>query len=461
MSSTSPSRATKRARPDHSASASPAREAFVSKGEADLPAFLRQSKAEINAKFEELNLQQLLRLGEARAETDQESRWAVDNSPGNRPRNRYGDIRPWEKQRIKLQVPEGASDYINASPITIISTSNGGERKYIATQGPKQTGVDHFWQMVWQEVESPGVIVMLTQLAEGFREKCYQYFPEDTEGEGLLLNYIDAEGTAHHGTLRVVENTYDEESKTTVRKLALTYDTTTKTIHHLLFLAWPDHGVPENSDRAALLSLIKLSRDKNSGWTNPPVIHCSAGVGRSGTFIALEHLLEEIEGGLLDNASALAADEDPIFDTVSALREQRMMMVQSDMQFAFLYDILADACRERRRRRKSGGSHDHDQASTLEKVTSATAKLTALGEPSPKAVRLSTRGLRRIYQDIRSRSLSRRRSEEGGTERAARAGSAPAGGGESEGEKNGAPLVVVAGEGQNGTKEGGDGEAQS
>ena len=161
----SPSRGPKRARPDHSASASPAREvASTSFNHEDgLPAFLRQSIAgisppslpwifthvpaavlhkrvraysgvEINLKFELLNAQQLQRLEQSRTGSDQDSQWAIDLSLENRLRNRYLDIRPWERQRIKLQVPEGTSDYINASPINLPSTSDGNERKYIATQ---------------------------------------------------------------------------------------------------------------------------------------------------------------------------------------------------------------------------------------------------------------------------------------------------------------------------------------
>ena len=92
--------------------------------------------AEISAKFEQLNAHQLQRLESARAGADQESSWAVDNSPQNKLRNRYLDIRPWEKQRIRLKVPEGVSDYINASPIKLPSSGDGDgeERKYIATQ---------------------------------------------------------------------------------------------------------------------------------------------------------------------------------------------------------------------------------------------------------------------------------------------------------------------------------------
>ena len=270
--------------------------------------------------------------------------------------------------------------------------------------------------MVWQEASSPAVIVMLTQLAEGFREKCFQYFPEDAESEEMLLSFTDAEGIEHSGTLRAVVNAHDEGSKTTVRKLNLSYNGTTKTIYHLFFLGWPDYGVPEDADRAALLALIKLSRERNEGWKNPRIIHCSAGVGRSGTFIALEHLLDELEQGHLDDFGE--GTDDPIFEVVNQLRQQRMTMVQSDLQFAFIYDILAGAYRERR---KTLTKDDH--TSNVEKVTSATAKLTALGEPSPKAMRLS-RGLRKIYQDIRSRSHSRRGREEVGKS-PARTGSEP------------------------------------
>ena len=278
--------------------------------------------------------------------------------------------------------------------------------------------------MVWHEAESPAVIVMLTQLSEGFREKCYQYYPENSEGEGMSLSFTDVEGTEHSGTLRVSDISYDDESKTSVRTMNLNFDGSSKVIYHLLFLGWPDFGVPENADRAALLALIKLSRQKNEGWKNPRIVHCSAGVGRSGTFIALEYLLDEVERGLLDD---IEGDEDPIFEIVNHLREQRMTMVQSELQFAFIYEIAAEAYRERRRNL----SPIDDHAQSVDKVTSATAKLLASGEPSPKAIRLS-RGLRRIYHDIRSRSLSRKASDGAEQRHKGRPGSEPPNGREEE-----------------------------
>jgi protein-tyrosine phosphatase len=136
-----------------------------------------------------------------------------------------------------------------------------------------------------------------------------------------------------------------------------------KDVYHLLFSGWPDFLVPEGEDRAALTRLIQLSAKLNFGPSsvsspntktngaaesdfanseqdNPRIIHCSAGVGRSGTFIALDYLLSLLYSGQLDN---IPADKDPIMDTVDLLRQQRMMMVQSEAQYYFVYEALKEA----------------------------------------------------------------------------------------------------------------------
>lgn len=114
---------------------------------------------------------------------------------------------------------------------------------------------------------------------------------------------------------------------------------------HLLFEGWPDFLVPEGANREALINLITLSREKNlDNSSNPRVVHCSAGVGRSGTFIALDWLLQELEEGGLDD---LGDDEDPVTNVVSLLRKQRMMMVQGEAQFNFLYDVIRERWRAR------------------------------------------------------------------------------------------------------------------
>ena len=251
--------------------------------------------------------------------------------------------------------------------------------------------------MVWQETRSPSVVVMLTQLTESMKEKCYQYFPENTDSQVISVKFVDDTNQLHEGCVKVSSIETDEESRTTVRKITLVYNGSQKMIWHLFFQAWPDFGIPNNSDRNALLNLIRLSRDKNKGWSNPRIVHCSAGVGRSGTFIALEHLIDELDQGHFDNMTA--SDQDPIFDTVNRLREQRMTMVQSESQYHFLYDTLTNAFQQRLRA-KDGRSTPLPQHISSEKLVH--------GEPSPKVARLS-RGLLNLFSEIRSRSSSRKR----------------------------------------------------
>ncbi|KAL8833406.1 MAG: hypothetical protein Q9170_004287 [Blastenia crenularia] len=302
-----------------------------------VPAFLRQSASEIRAKFVDLEQQQLFRIAEGRRDPD--SRWTQDNTKQTKLRNRYLNVQPWDKARIRLQVPQGESDYINASPITLTDPRTGAIFSYIAAQGPKEIGLSHFWHMIWQQTSEVAVIVMLTQTAEAGREKCFQYFPLDEETEPISVEPVERTESAPAGTVQLSQISVDESCKSTVRKLLLTFGAESKVIWHILFSGWPDFDVPQNEDRAALFSLLKLSLAKNINDSNPRIIHCSAGVGRSGSFIALEYLLAQIESGALAEAKE---DEDPVYETVNRLREQRMTMVQSDTQYAFLYEVIRD-----------------------------------------------------------------------------------------------------------------------
>ena len=248
--------------------------------------------------------------------------------------------------------------------------------------------------MIWHETSQVAVIVMLTQLAEGVREKCYQYYPEDLNSDSLQVGLTSEIGDACEGQVKLVESTYDEASKSTVRQLLMTRGESSKVVWHLLFLGWSDHGVPDHEGCASLLELIKLSKEKNDAPENPRIIHCSAGVGRSGTFIALEHLLAELEIGRVAEATD---SEDIIYETVEELRRQRMTMVQSPEQFQYLYDVL----------RREYQTHQRKQ---LLEAAKATADLSATeqpqspnrGEPSPKARKLS-RGLRAVFLRDKSR----------------------------------------------------------
>jgi protein-tyrosine phosphatase len=287
------------------------------------------------------------REGMAPTETDGPVPWARCSGDVYAPRNRYMNVDPYQANRVHLEVPEGVFDYINASPITLKSTKSGTVLKYIATQGPKADSWSHLWRMVWKENESPAVIVMVTKTHEQGREKCYPYYPRSTSEPDLSINEHDEFGDGFIHNLHLKELSHDAEARTEVREIDMTTQdgSESRKIWHLLFEGWPDFSVPEGADKAALLRMIELSRQKNSNnSTNPRIVHCSAGIGRSGTFIALDWLIQELEEGSLDN---LADDEDPILSIIETLRDQRPMMVQSKQQFVFIYDTLRERWRER------------------------------------------------------------------------------------------------------------------
>jgi protein-tyrosine phosphatase len=194
--------------------------------------------------------------------------------------------------------------------------------------------------MVWDETADPAVIVMLTQTHESGREKCFQYFPESLDDPVLPINEEDEFGDDFQAVLTLKSVTEVDEVRSTVREIELkTKDGRTKTVWHLLFSVWPDFLVPEGDDRVALLRLIRLTQERNTHAESPRIVHCSAGVGRSGTFIALDWLIAELDAGSFDEVQN---DDDPIADLVDTLRQQRMMMVQGDQQFLFIYDTMRD-----------------------------------------------------------------------------------------------------------------------
>lgn len=229
--------------------------------------------------------------------------------------------------------------------------------------------------MVWHETKELAVIVMLTRTAEGGRDKCFQYYPLNHENDNIQFSTGNETGDDPDGSVRLLETKFDQASRSTVSKLLLTFGEETKTVWHLLFSGWPDFNVPENEDRAGLLELLKLSASKNTGPDNPRIIHCSAGVGRSGTFIALEHLLAELGAGSLTHVKD---DDDLIYNTVKELREQRMMMVQSVAQYQFLYQVLRDELKKV----QSTAAQEYE-VRHLGKDTDGTE------EPSPKMIKLT------------------------------------------------------------------------
>ncbi|KAI9680841.1 MAG: hypothetical protein M1817_004281 [Caeruleum heppii] len=322
--------------------------AVRSTAEGPIPPFLRHSRSEIQEKFVELEWIQRKRLLDGRMTTDPLAPWATEQGPEVKARNRYLNVQPWRNNRIHLHVAPGQCDYINASPIIVTSTKSDQDTRYIATQGPKEGQYNHIWRMIWHETADPAVIVMLTQTLESGRDKCFQYFPLDMDDPTISVSDDGDSEPTFEADVTLLECAYDPITCSTIRKLRLTVGEKSKTVWHFLFAGWPDFGVPEETQRTALLQLISLSAEKAGAPTNPRVVHCSAGVGRSGTFIALDQLLREMDEGAFDDLPEEDGDEqDVIFETVNRLREQRMLMVQSEGQLQFLYQVLKDRWLER------------------------------------------------------------------------------------------------------------------
>ena len=198
--------------------------------------------------------------------------------------------------------------------------------------------------MIWQETIDVAVIVMLTQTHDGTTEKCFQYFPLNVEAGPFKVEPLNRDTDTLEGSVNFLEYYWNGDSKTEIRKLSLRFGAETRDVWHFLFSGWPDFAVPEETDRTALLELMRLCAEKNTSPSNPRIIHCSAGVGRSGTFIALEYLLAQVESGAIHDAQE---GEDLIYDVVNRLREQRMLMVQMEGQYRFLYDVIRDQLKER------------------------------------------------------------------------------------------------------------------
>ncbi|XP_050457145.1 receptor-type tyrosine-protein phosphatase beta isoform X2 [Cataglyphis hispanica] len=229
----------------------------------------------------------------------------------NRKKNRYSDILPYDFSRVKLEVIDNDpnTDYINASFIRGYT----GEDEYIACQGPKEETTYDFWRMVDQY--NINIIVMLTQLVEKGKEKCHQYYPTIRE----TFRYENM-------TIRC---TSELDFRThTQRTLVLQKENKKRNITHLHFKDWPDHDVPEDFD--AMINFCQIIRRNISANKGFIVVHCSAGIGRTGTLIAIDILLQHLR----DNRKL------DVFGTVYRLRHHRINMVQRESQYAYIYNCI-------------------------------------------------------------------------------------------------------------------------
>lgn len=230
----------------------------------------------------------------------------------NTKKNRYKTLVPYDFSRVVLLPDEtSTSDYINASYIT-------EEKKYIATQGPITGTTNDFWKMIWQE--KCNTIIMLTDLIENCKLKCVQYWPDlnHTETYGKFKIHCVQEKKYMIYTYRLLSITK-----------ASNLSQEERFIDHFQCTAWPDHDVPQ--DPIYFIEFRNKIRHMKS--SKPPyVVHCSAGVGRTGTYIALDILLKNLwKNSTLD-----------VFSCVNELRQQRTLMVHRRTQYQFIYDVLAE-----------------------------------------------------------------------------------------------------------------------
>lgn len=262
--------------------------------------------------------------------------------------DRYCNIKPWSHNRVRLRVGEDTLDYVNASHVELSSASDASlpPLQYIAMQGPTQHSLEYVWRMVAEQLGSSGVIVQLTNMVEHGAQKCYPYFPGE-EGEAWRINEGDEWGDGWCAELGFEESRSFAGGAIELTRLRLRVDgeEDDRTVWHFLYTRWPDFGVPAMEDLDSFFELMRLSREY--AGESPRVVHCSAGVGRTGTFISLEYLMRELEGGHLEGHDGEEEGPDVVFETVDELRAQRKSMVQAEGQFVFVYRVLRRLWEER------------------------------------------------------------------------------------------------------------------
>uniref|UniRef100_A0A452S2P7 Receptor-type tyrosine-protein phosphatase V n=1 Tax=Ursus americanus TaxID=9643 RepID=A0A452S2P7_URSAM len=235
--------------------------------------------------------------------------------PANAAKNRYPHVLPYDHSRVRLTPLDGEphSDYINANFIPGYSHP----QEFIATQGPLKKTLEDFWRLVWEQ--QVHIIVMLTVGMENGRVLCEHYWPSDPT-------------PVTHGHVTVHLLAEEPEDEWTKREFQLQHvaQPQWRRVKQLQFTTWPDHSIPEAP--GSLLAFVELVREqaRATQGTGPVLVHCSAGVGRTGTFVALSRLLQQLE-------EEQAVD---VFNAVYALRLYRPLMIQTPSQYIFLHSCL-------------------------------------------------------------------------------------------------------------------------
>lgn len=237
-------------------------------------------------------------------------------------KNRYGSVLPIEKTRVKL-FNNKTSDYINANYVDGIH--NKGEKNYIATQAPLKHTVEDFWMMIIEQ--DVNVIVMLTKLKENGLIKADQYWPDD--------------GSINYGEITISFNNCIEKDGYLIREMNINYKDISKTVYQFHFMEWPDHGIPSSTD--SILNLVLDVQDHQNKFlkNSPIVVHCSAGIGRSGAFITIDTLIKKIKE---ENKETNDID---MVKLIKKIRKCRAGALTHISQYEFCYEVVSSYCKSR------------------------------------------------------------------------------------------------------------------
>ncbi|XP_072930906.1 tyrosine-protein phosphatase non-receptor type 61F-like [Epargyreus clarus] len=274
--------------------------------------------------------------------------------PQNKPLNRYRDVNPYDHSRVILKRSE--RDYINANLVKM----ERANRKYILTQGPLVFTVGHFWLMVWEQ--NSRAILMLNKIVEKSEIKCHWYWPHGIgEQQKMVLNDVKltveqiSEEDCNYYSTRVFK-IYDMENDESREVVQFHYTT------------WPDFGVPTSP--VAFLEFLKRVRASGAlePSVGPPVVHCSAGIGRSGTFCLVDSCLVIIEKEGLGSVN--------IQQILLEMRRDRMGLIQTPDQLRFSYQAVIEGAKR--------FSPDYKEESKLEEsIYSAVAEEAEERAPPP------------------------------------------------------------------------------